>query len=154
MDLDNSQVASQDSSFVEVVNDNSAHPNNSNDDWAMVDDFKEFAEGDLKGLTYVSSSQTLTSEHTRDHDRWYIMPSLATFSHSLRVLDLYKNRNLRELHPSVCDLVQLEVLSLKRCESLQSLPANIGNLKRLHTLDLMDASNVSSLPESIGNLTR
>jgi Leucine-rich repeat (LRR) protein len=152
-DEDGSSNVNIDSSF-EVVND-----------WAMVDDQQqqhEYAKGDWKGLMYIASQQKLTSEYTPDADRWIFMPSLlqqpslshVSVSSSLRVLDLYKNRYLKELHPSVCDLSSLEVLSLRRCENLVGLPENIGNLKRLQTLDLMDASCISSLPDSLGDLTR
>jgi Leucine-rich repeat (LRR) protein len=169
-----------DSSFEVIVSDSLHHNHNTNhEDWAMVDDqqqqqqqeqlqlhqdeeqyeLQEFLDADtMRGLTLLNNHQTLTSEYALDVDRWQndTMPCLAQFSHlsSLQVLDLYKNRYITHLHPSVCDLVHLQVLSLKRCEQLTTLPDAIGNLKQLHTLDLTDASNVSSLPDSLGDLSR
>lgn len=117
------------------------------EDWAMVD------SGDLKGIKNESGAfLTLSSECTKDIDRWRTMPSFEEYT-SLKKLDLYKNRYIKELHDSVCGLTSLEVLSLVRCEKLLSLPANIGNLKNLQEIDLTDASELSSLPESIGELS-
>jgi hypothetical protein len=162
----NVNTSHDDSSFEVVASDNHHYTNH--EDWSMVDDQHQqqqqhptsqaFLHADIKGLTLVNNSQTLTSEFARDVDRWKntTMPCLAQFSQlsSLRVLDLYKNRYITHLHPSICDLVQLQVLSLKRCEQLTTLPDAIGNLKQLVTLDLTDASNLSSLPDSIGELSR
>lgn len=122
------------------------------DDWTMV-------EGeDVHGLKSVVDKKSgtivhsLSSQDTRDVDRWLIMPSLAGYSSSLKKLDLYKNRYMKELHESVCDLSNLEFLSLVRCERLSTLPDRIGNLQNLRELDLTDASEISSLPESFGDL--
>lgn len=120
------------------------------DDWTMVDG------GDLYGLKSVVDKKSgtvhsLSSQDTRDVDRWLVMPSLEGHS-SLKKLDLYKNRYIRELHESVCNLSNLEFLSLARCERLTALPDRIGNLQNLRELDLMDASEISFLPESFGDL--
>lgn len=122
------------------------------DEWTMVEG------GDLKGMKSVVDKKTgivysLSSQDTRDVDRWLAMPSLEEYL-SLKELDLYKNRYIRELHISVCGLSSLEVLSLVRCERLSTLPDHIGNLDSLRELDLMDASEISSLPESLGDLRR
>lgn len=115
--------------------------------WAIVE------SGDLKGMKDESGAfLSLTSESTRDVDRWRIMPSLEEYT-SLKKLDLLKNRYMKELHDSVCGLTNLEVLSLVRCEKLLSLPAQIGNLKNLQEIDLTDASELVSLPDSIGELS-
>ena len=115
--------------------------------WAVVE------SGDLKGMKGEDRAfVSLTSESTRDIDRWRTMPSLEEYT-SLKKLDLFKNRYMKELHDSVCGLTNLEVLSLVRCEKLLSLPAQIGNLKNLQEIDLTDASELSSLPDSIGDLS-
>ena len=118
------------------------------EDWAMVEG------GELKGMKYDDKGvfHSLSSEDTRDVDRWRVMPSLEEHS-SLKKLDLYKNRYIKKLHDSVCHLTDLKVLSLVRCEKLNSLPGQIGNLTNLQELDLTDASELSSLPESLGDLT-
>ena len=108
---------------------------------------------------FLSPDQTHLSTHdTLDEDRWTPnnnpMPSMAEYASTLREMDLFKNRYIKELHPSICDLTNLQSLSLVRCEKLQRLPDEIGKLTNLKTLDLMDASEISELPASIGNLKR
>jgi Leucine-rich repeat (LRR) protein len=122
------------------------------EDWQMVD------RGDFKGMKSVVDKntgifQSLSSEDTRDVDRWQVMPSLEEHI-LLRELNLYKNRYIRELHPSVSCLSNLEVLSLVRCERLTKLPDDIGNLRNLRELDLMDVSEISFLPDAIGGLSK
>jgi Leucine-rich repeat (LRR) protein len=127
----------------------------SDNDWTMVE-----TGGELTGMKSVVDKRTgtvhsLSSHDTCDADRWTVMPSLEDQTYeSLKHLDLYKNRYLRTLHESVCDLSQLEVLSLVRCERLTTLPDRIGELRNLRELDLIDASEISSLPESLGDLQR
>lgn len=118
-----------------------------------ADIVEEVESGALKGMKSANGAfLSLSSENTRDADRWRTMPSLEEYQ-SLKKLDLYKNRYMKELHDSVCGLTHLEVLSLVRCEKLTCLPENIGNLKNLQELDLTDASELSSLPESLGDLS-
>ena len=108
--------------------------------------------GELKGLRYDEGAfLSLSSENTRDVDRWRVMPSLENFP-TLKKLDLYKHRYIKYLHESVCNLTHLQVLSLVRCENLICLPEKIGKLKNLQVLDLTDVSELSTLPESIGDL--
>jgi Leucine-rich repeat (LRR) protein len=108
------------------------------------------------GIQYIVSESKLTSEETLDGDRWIIeMPSLSDFSSSeIKELNLYKNRYITKLHPSICDLASLQILSLQRCERLIELPTNIGNVHNLQILDLTDTSELVSLPESIGQLKK
>ena len=116
------------------------------DDWALVEN------GELKGMKYDEASfLSLSSENTREVDRWRVMPSLEKYP-LLKKLDLYKQRHIQHLHDSVCDLIHLQVLSLVRCEKLDRLPENIGKLTNLQELDLTDVSELSALPESIGEL--
>jgi Leucine-rich repeat (LRR) protein len=139
-----------DSSF-EVV----AGEEQQEEDWAMVTGGKDPPTS--KSFLLSSDSTKLSTANTQDVDRWTPgspMPSLTEFSNTLIELDLYKNRYIQELHPSICDLKNLQALSLVRCEQLQTLPDNIGNLTNLHTLNLMDASEISVLPCSIGNLIK
>jgi Leucine-rich repeat (LRR) protein len=117
------------------------------EDWAMVE------SGELKGMKFEKGAfPSLSSESTRDIDRWQKMPSVEEYP-SLKKLDLYKSRYIEHLHDSVCGLAHLEVLSLVRCENLKCLPEKIGNLENLQVLDLTDACELSSLPESIGDLS-
>ena len=96
----------------------------------MVDDDIEFrglwagrdlASGDLVAISSRNSSEI---------SRWATMPSIARFP-KLRWLDLHKNRYIRQLDASVCDLSYLDTLILTRCERLMSLPPQIGNLRLL-----------------------
>ena len=115
--------------------------------WTMVE------RGGLKGMKCEKGVfHSLSSESTRDVDRWRTMPSLEEYL-SVKKLDLYKNRYITHLNDSVCNLTHLEVLSMVRCEKLLCLPEQIGNLKNLQEIDLTDASELSSLPESIGDLS-
>lgn len=141
-----------DVAMAEATTDASFEVIGKDDDWTLVEG------GDLKGLQSVVLPATgtfvsLSSVHTPDIYRWRVMPSLEEHA-ALKELDLHKNRYIKELHPSVCSLVQLETLNLTRCDMLTTLPDLIGNLKNLRELDLTDASEVSSLPESLGDLQK
>ncbi len=125
----------------ETMADSSFEVVGKEDDWAMVEG------GNFKGTSLLASDTILTSENTRDVDRWKEMPSLIEYSNTLRELNLFKNRYIRELHPSVCELVNLVSLSLVRCERLQTLPDDIGKLKNLKELNLTDASEIAFLPD-------
>ena len=116
------------------------------EDWTIVEG------GELNGMKRDKGVNSLSSHNTRDVDRWLEMPSLEECA-SLKKLDLYKNRYIKNLHESVCQLSNLEVLSLVRCEKLIGLPEQIGNLRNLQELDLTDASELTSLPESLGDLS-
>ena len=123
------------------------------EDWAMVPDDTQPS----KSFSLSADQTVLTTVQTRDEDRWTPdnpMPSLNEYSSTLLELDFFKNRYIKELHPSICDLTKLQSLSLVRCENLRSLPDEIGKLANLRTLNLIDASEISQLPESIGNLKR
>ena len=124
-----------------------------NDEFKAVNEDSALVEiNELKGMAYDAGAfLTLSSETTRDVDRWRVMPSLEQYS-LLKKLDLYKQRYIKCLHDSVCDLTHLQVLSLVRCEKLTCLPDRIGRLKNLEELDLQDVAELSTLPESIGDL--
>eukprot|EP00429_Kryptoperidinium_foliaceum_P010448 CAMPEP_0176006202 /NCGR_PEP_ID=MMETSP0120_2-20121206/2598_1 /TAXON_ID=160619 /ORGANISM="Kryptoperidinium foliaceum, Strain CCMP 1326" /LENGTH=163 /DNA_ID=CAMNT_0017338929 /DNA_START=130 /DNA_END=618 /DNA_ORIENTATION=- len=112
--------------------------------------------GDLDGTRVGMKKGTdeivaMSSRNSLERSRWSTMPSLSAFT-NLRELDLNKNRYIRRLDDSICDLKNLVYLGLTRCESLSGLPENIGKLSSLKELDLTDTSLLASLPESIGDL--
>ena len=80
---------------------------------------------------------SLSSRQCRDVDRWETtMPSLNEHAKDLQVLDLYKNRYIRQLDDSVVDLVALKSLLLVGCSRLQKLPDSIGRLQQLEEVGL------------------
>lgn len=97
--------------------------------WKMIDkgEWTGFRAGEDNVLELLVA---LSSRNCADSNRWMIMPSLTSFE-NLKELDLYKSRYMRELHPSICELLNLETLLLTRCERLTSLPEEIGRLQNL-----------------------
>ena len=83
-------------------------------------------------LEYKGNSVTaISSKETRDCDRWKgTSPDLSKFP-NLAVLDLYKNRYIASLHPSVATLTHLKILRLSHCSRLRELPSDIGGLTNL-----------------------
>lgn len=97
--------------------------------WTQVED------GELKGMKTGKDPMTgqvvaLSFRQCPEANRWTVMPSLTMFEATVE-LDLHKCRYMRQLHPSVCQLINLETLILTRCEKLTSLPEEIGMLKNL-----------------------
>jgi hypothetical protein len=78
----------------------------------------------------------MSSRDSTEINRWITMPSMARFPY-LKELDLHKNRYIRQLDESICDLSSLETLILSRCEKLVSLPEQIGKLKNLREVGLI-----------------
>jgi hypothetical protein len=78
----------------------------------------------------------MSSRNSTEINRWITMPSMARFPY-LKELDLHKNRYIRQLDESICDLSSLETLILSRCEKLVSLPEQIGKLKNLREVGLI-----------------
>ncbi|KAK3437925.1 hypothetical protein EUGRSUZ_C02567 [Eucalyptus grandis] len=58
---------------------------------------------------------------------------------------------MRELHPSIGEMVSLTFLSLEDCYQLKKLPNSIGKLRSLLKLNLFN-TRIRELPDSIGNL--
>ncbi len=97
--------------------------------WSTID------EGEWKGMrsgedNVLELLVALSSRNCMDTHRWITMPSLAPFE-NLKELDLHKSRYMRQLHTSICDLLNLETLILTRCERLTSLPEDLGRLYNL-----------------------
>lgn len=83
----------------------------------------------------------ISTEDTRDSQRWQSsMPSLSSFPH-LTHLDLHKNRYITELDSSVTTLVHLKLLKLSQCSKLGRLPDKIGDLKNLEVVSRQWQSN-------------
>ena len=97
--------------------------------WSTIDEgeWTGFRAGEDNVLELLVA---LSSRNCTDSNRWLVMPSLTSYE-NLKELDLHKCRYIRQLHPSICDLLNLETLLLTRCERLVSLPEEIG---RLHNL--------------------
>jgi hypothetical protein len=91
--------------------------------------------GELKGAVIIldenGEAVSLSSKSCRDIDRWEIMPSVASYSFSLRVLDLHKARYMSSLHDSICSMKNLRILTLSQCDRLVVLPENLGALESL-----------------------
>ena len=88
---------------------------------------RDIASGEIVALSSRNSSET---------SRWTTMPSVSRFP-KLKGLDLHKNRYIRQLDLSLCDLSCLDTLILTRCERLMSLPEQIGNLRLLREVCLV-----------------
>ncbi|TQD82784.1 hypothetical protein C1H46_031661 [Malus baccata] len=65
---------------------------------------------------------------------------------NLKMLDLWKCKNLVEIHPSVAFLKRLKSLNLRGCESIKSLPSEF-EMDSLEYLNLSGSSNVKKIPE-------
>jgi len=90
----------------------------------------------FQGLRYAKDPTNgviiaLSSRNSEEKSRWMTkMPSMEGFG-QLKELDLHKNRYIRQLDDSICNLVFLQTLILTRCERIQRLPEQIGNLQHL-----------------------
>ncbi|KAM5552847.1 disease resistance protein RPV1-like [Rosa sericea] len=65
---------------------------------------------------------------------------------SLRILDLSHNC-IKELHPSIRNLIGLEELILRNCQNLTTLPHSIYELRNLRVLDVNDCPKLAAFPE-------
>ena len=103
------------------------------------DNEEDRGKGGMDGLQFELDGESSTvvgisSRFTMDVQRWReTMPSLVMYPH-LTQLDLYKNRYITSLDPSVTTLTQLKILKLVQCAKLRELPANIGSLTRLEVV--------------------
>ncbi|XP_048133530.1 disease resistance protein RUN1-like [Rhodamnia argentea] len=81
-----------------------------------------------------------------------VMPSEICCLKHLSSLKL-EGQRIRELHPSIGDIVGLTCLSLVDCYRLRKLPDSIGKLTSLLVLNLFN-TRIRNLPDSVGDLKR
>jgi len=102
-------------------------------------------------LEDVGEMQTLMSIRIAGNRLSHLPDSLCDLSH-LRVLELYKLRNVTRLPQRVNGLVALEKLSVAKCDAFEYLPDDIDRLLSLHSLAIDNCPRLSELPATLGRM--
>ncbi|KAM3738941.1 hypothetical protein ACB098_09G167700 [Castanea mollissima] len=143
--------------FLHKLNNNMRTINFSLDDWVQFDSIN-ISESLVK--TCISRFKHLRLLNLRHSTLETLSSSISTLKH-LRYLNLNRNKKIKKLPDSICDLQNLETLILLGCNEIEELPRDIRKMvslriQRLTALRYLGfgyCKSLISLPQGMRHLT-
>ncbi|KAL8557670.1 hypothetical protein ACS0TY_004948 [Phlomoides rotata] len=118
--------------------------------WLELDGINKLSPQDLKIIFQLYFLQTLSLRDCNANEIPGEIDSLE--KPPLKLLELSRNKSLKELPKEIGNLIQLRHLIINENDSLKELPSEIGNLIHLRCLDVSGNDLLQQFPDSICRL--